>query len=351
MLACLIFVSAEVFGEMVNPTKVYSAGGAVNSISVSDSGVVVGSEDDNAYFFDVYLRPKWTHGSRDGVKATAVSEDFVVVASMNNMITLLDHDGKVQWEMALESYVEYPHAVDIEGETIAIGTRDGYLQVFDTSRRLIWKQKTDAYLLYVRIRDNSIVAVSDKQIYVFSLESEYLRSILLESYVRSAHISEDYVVVGLGNNELHFFDLDGTRNWSYRLPDQIGSVYASKNYVAAGLRDRGLYLFSANGRLVWDKYLSDSVTAVAADGNLVLASTLDNRLYLFNTNRISLWEYETEGWVKDAHVTNSGIFVGTSSGEAYYFRTLRDVPSTIFVLVVTVLVLVFGFIMFLRVFR
>ncbi len=351
ILCPLILLLSCVSAEQVNPTSIHSSKDSISSISVSDKCVAVGSEDNSLYFFDTNLDLRWRYESTDWVTSTALSDEFVVIGSLDNKITVLTHNEEVEWERYLETYVEYPHALDASGDTIAVGTRDGYLHIFDKGGELRSRQKTCAYLIFVKILEDSIIAVSDRQIHVFDLDGGKIKSTPLNSHIRSAYVSETHIAAGLGNNELTLFDKDGTLMWSRNLPDQIGSVYVSKNYVVAGLRDWSIHLFNINGEAKWRKQLSDSVISVSTEGNHVLAATLDERLHLFNLNGVTRWEYLTKGRVKDMQITRLGVFAGTSFGETYYFRVSNDTPSMIFVISVTIIVLVVAFAMFLNTFK
>lgn len=339
--------------EGVTPSGTYTAGAAINSISVSTQGVAAGSDDNNLYLFDLYLKEQWTYEGRDAVKAVASSDKFIVFGSADNTLTLIDYSRKVAWERSVDIYVEYPHAIDIVGDTIAAGTRDGVLYVYDTSGNLLWKQKTDSYVIAVKILKNSIVVVSDKKIHIFRFDGTEQKMVAMNSYVRSAQISEDHVVVGLGDNELALYGVEGTRKWSMKLSDSIGagSVYASKDYVVVGLQNNSIYLINESGGSKWQSVLSGSVIGVMTDGEQVLAATLDDKLHLMNIDGTKLWEYKTSGRVRDIQETAAGVFVGTSLGEVYYFKPLGYIPLTFFVMIVSVVVLIGALAIFLQTIR
>jgi WD40 repeat protein len=352
----LVFLFAAVISsvssafEGVAPSEIYTAEGAINSISISTQGVAVGSDDNNLYLFDLYLKKQWTYAGRDSVKAVASSDRFVVFGSADNTLTLLDYSGKAVWERGVETYVEYPHAIDIVEDTIAAGTRDGVLYVYDTRGNLLWKQGTDSYIITVKILKSSILVVSDKRIHIFRFDGTEQKLVSLNSYVRSAQISDDYVVVGLGDNELALYNVDGTQRWSMKLADPIGSgsVYASRDYVVVGLHNNSVYLINESGKSQWQSELSASVIGVMTDGEQVLAATLDDKLYLMNLDGERLWEYKTSGRVRDMQENPAGVFIGTSLGEIYYFKPLGYIPLTFFVMIVSVVVLIGALAIFLR---
>jgi hypothetical protein len=353
MVACLVFISDLVIAERINASNTYLAGDVINSISLSKNDVVVGSEDGYVYLFDTYLKLKWRYEGYDKITSVSVSEDLVVAASTDNTITVLDltvpDRRKVpKWTKELDSYVDNPHAVHILGEIIAVGTRDGYLYAFDTSENLKWQQKTDAYVIHVRVLEDSIVAVSDKRICIFDLEGNWVQNISFDSYVRSAHTSENHITVGLGNNDLCLFDINGGEKWCRNLTDQIGSVYVSDSHVAAGLKDKSLYLYDFYGNFTWREQLSESVMAVATDYDRVIAATGDDKIYAFSMDGSMKWVYETDGHVRDLQTSRAGVFAGTTSGRVYHFKIMGDMPATIFVLLVTAVVLLSAFAKFLK---
>ncbi len=334
-----------VVSENADPIKVFSAKNRINSLSSSENFVLAGSEDKNSYLFDAYLRLRWRYESQYPVTATAVSEDMMCICTFDNTIKLLDPYENLLWEKTLESYVSHNGAIDLSGDYIAAGTQDGFIYLFGCDG-LLWRAKTDAYIVYVKLFPDFLLVVSDKSLYYFDHDANLIKEVPMESYVRSAHVSEDCVVFALGNNKLSVFDIGGNLMWSREMSDQIGSVYSSENYVLAGVKDRNLYVFNMLGELKWNRTLSDSVTWVSMDKRSILASASDDTAYLFKIEGGLIWKYLLKGQVTDYQLTRRGVYLGTSIGEIYYFEPARDSYSSLFVMAVAVVTLIVASLIF-----
>ncbi|HEX55004.1 MAG: hypothetical protein DRO95_02935 [Candidatus Altiarchaeales archaeon] len=329
----------------------YTIGDSINSMALLDSKIVVGSDNNYIYLYEDYTNLKWSHNLGDEVNSVSISERYVAGGTVNGNVSVFDHNGTLIFQTKLDSYIPKARVISIMDDYMIVGTMDGFVYAFDIlDNEMLWRVKTDAYVVTLNLMDNEIVAVSDKRIFILDMEGEVMRTINFTSnvYIRSAHISENYIAIGLSNNDLVVVNLFGDEILRKNLYDNIGVLYLYGGYVAAGCRDKRVYIFD----LVKDEGikfdLSDVVVDVAMmDGNVV-AVARDGNVYLLTLGGRTAYKYLVDGGESRALLSKDYLIVGTSLGGLYYFKLHRDTRLLLFIGFVMCIVIIWAIIFMIR---
>ena len=296
-----------------SPLWSYKIGGKVNSMEYNKDKIFVGSDDNILYAISKNGYLSWKYPA-DNVITGLHAGDDIVFSSMDGLIYMVDYNGTTKWSRRLPSYVGYDKAIHSRNGIVSVGLVNGVIYVLDKYGAEIGEYNTGGYVLETRVLEDRIIAVSDRQVFSLDLNGTLVGTFNLNKFVRTASVTDDYVVVGLNDGEVYCYDVSGTLFWAYKTDDQIGTVHADKNLVSAGTKNKRLFLFNVNSSLMWQRDTSDSIAATFISEPYVAVSTLDNKVYLYYTDGRLKWIYPTEGRVLNLLISDKYLISGTNGG-------------------------------------
>lgn len=277
------------------------------------------------------------------VKEVAINDNKILIATTNNIYLL--SNGILQWKKEIDSWVGYDDAIYLSESKIIFGLMNGMLYVFSTEGNEILKRKLDAYIISVTEFENNIIAVSDKGIYLFDENGNLRIMHKPKSYIKSAAIYAQRVVLALGNNALDVYTINKDLDFSLQLNEKIGAVAIAERKVATGSKEGTLSLFDFNGNTKWKKNLKSSIISVAFINENIFALTIDNKIFVIDEKGEIKWSYETNEKISSVE-TGKHIVIGTAEGMLYFFNLERNKETGIFILAVMLLVVLLFTIMF-----
>ncbi len=333
-------VSASSPGFEKHPLWSFTAGGWIESVSVSPDGsyIAAGSDDHKVYLFSRSDNaPLWSYATDSMILSVAVSENgsYVVTGGADDYkVHLFDNNGTLLWSYQTQGWVESV-AISEDGSYIVAGSWDENIYLFSRdSSTPLWSYKTGGKVLSVAIsEDGSYIAAGsdDGKVYLFSWESSTpLWSYATGNTVSSVAISGDGSDVAAGNagGKIYLFSRDSsTPLWSYATGGYVESITISSDglYIAAGSDDHKVYLFSRSDNApLWSHATGGGVWSVdiSENGSIVAAGSKDGRVYLFSrTSGTFLWSYPTGGQVYSVSVSSNGdtIAAGSWDSKVYLF--------------------------------
>ncbi|MEM4347466.1 MAG: DUF5711 family protein [Candidatus Altiarchaeota archaeon] len=296
-------------------------------------------------FFSKRGQNLWNYTLEDEeIKKVAIYDNKILVATTRNIYLL--SDGVLQWKKEIDSWVGYENSIHLSKDKIIIGLMNGELYLFDIEGNEIFKRKLDAYIITVSEFENNIIAVSDKGIYLFDENGNLRIMHRPKSYIRTATIYAQWVVLSLGNDALEFYTVNKGLEFSSKLNETIGAIAISDRKIIAGSKKGNLYLFEFNGNLKWKKNLKSSITLVAFANDNIFALTIDNKIFIMDEKGKISWSYETNEKISSFSAIGQHIVIGTNEGMLYFFNLERNPETGIFIFAVMLSVLLLFMVMF-----
>ncbi len=337
IILCIYFLINCSTADERFPEKIFSVNYTVNSIAGSDHYIAVGADNNMIYLFDKNGDLIWSRMLSENTTSVSIDKrnEFIASTTLDKKLFLHSIAGDREWNAETEDYLEYSKALSVSGDTVAAGTRTGFIHLIQEGEEK-WRIKADSYILQVKIDDNLVKAVSDKRVYIFNLEGRLLLNRSFPDYIRSTAVSREYVAAGLGNNELYLIDNTGNLLWNTFLPDQIG-VIDSSDYVVCGLRNGEVYIYDLNGKQINRFRLDGPVVSISTYASKVVADTLNENLYILDVYGDVEWSQETQGYIKSSIITRNYLMAGSTMGEIYHLRIFKDPEQMRTVTVIVVL--------------
>jgi hypothetical protein len=234
--------------------------------------------------------------------------------------------------------------------TIAAGSDNGYVYVYDGVGNLLWSYDTGADVASVDVSvDGKYIAVGSYQnkLYLFDRSGTLLwqKSALIEYSYGGGWMGEEsksvsmsaygeYIVAACSNG-LFVYNNDGTLHWSDSNKETCADISPDGNYIAAcDESSSSLSFFSiASSTALWTK---SSYTFWVATSNPGYVATSDgSSVYLFDSAGTQIWNYSMKSGYIRVDMPEDGLSVvavnddpGDSQGcELHYFNDLKDGTS------------------------
>jgi hypothetical protein len=201
---------------------------------------------------------------------------------------------------------------DVPAATVAAGSSNGVVYVYDTAGNLLWSFNTGANVASVDVSsDGAYIAVGSQgnKLYLFARDGTKLweKSVPIayggwgvgqESKSVAISAYGEYVVAGC-TDKLYVYKKDGTLHYSNTGQETCVEISPSGNYIAScNNADGTIHLFSnsvTGGTLLWTKTISNALCIATSDSGYVAVSDRA-KVYLYNSAGTQIWGYTHAKW-------------------------------------------------------
>jgi photosystem II stability/assembly factor-like uncharacterized protein len=196
------------------------------------------------------------------------------------------------------------------GRTIAAGSTNNYVYVYDEAGNLLWSYNTGADVASVAVSaDGRYIAVGSlsNKLYLFTRDGTkaWEKSIqvsdsgggFMGTESKSVAISADgeYIVAGC-TDKLYVYKKNGTLHWSHNGRETCVAISPNGDYIAACEKYGNTHLFSTSSSApLWTKTNIDSFWIATSDPGYVALCDFST-LYLFNSAGTQIWSYTDAKW-------------------------------------------------------
>ncbi|MEZ4867210.1 MAG: PQQ-binding-like beta-propeller repeat protein [Caldilineaceae bacterium] len=271
----------------------------------------------------------WDVKSEGRMSAAAMSGDGqrVALGARDNIVRLLDPEGKTLWTFAAQNSILGLDVTD-DGQWLAVASEDRFVYLLNQAGELQWQFKTGKPVNHVAIADDaSLVAATSDDLSVYALDDagNLLWQEPLGIDVRAVAVygasEKARVVVGADDGVLSIYSRAGKRLLSTQLDYGITALAVRPNgaRILAGESDGSISLLNgSNGDLLWSVKADDAVQSVALtrDGQTALAGMADGAVYLLDGEGAVVQRFDQTEAVLAVAMTGDGqqLAVGTVSG-------------------------------------
>ncbi len=198
--------------------------------------------------------------------------------------------------------------------TIAAGSTDNWVYVYDGAGNLLWSYDTGADVASVAVSgDGTYIAVGSlgNKLYLFTRDGSktWEKSIpisnsgggFMGTESKSVAISADgeYIVAGCTNN-LYVYKRNGTLHWSHAGRETCVGISPNGDYIAACEKYGNVHLFStASSAPLWTKTNIDSFYVATSDPGYVVVSEKGDQIFLFDAAGNQIWSYSDAKWTSE----------------------------------------------------
>jgi hypothetical protein len=247
-------------------------------------------------------------------------------------------------------WTDVPASEDGNGLTIAAGSSNNYVYVYDEAGNLLWSFNTGADVASVDVSaDGRYIAVGSYQnkLYLFNRSGTLLwqKDVPIEySYdggwmgeeSKSVSISAygEYVVAACSNG-LYVYNNDGTLHWSNSDAETCVDISPNTNYIVACDNGTGVVSFFsiASSAPLWTKTINAFWVATSNPG-YVAASSVDT-VYLYDNAGTQIWNCSMKSDFIRVDMPEDGlsvVAVNDDSSDSHgcilcYFNHLKDGTS------------------------
>ncbi len=317
----------------------YQLDGRINALISTNNSFLVG-DDQGVYRLGYSRNLIWSYPASSSVKAVKQVDDAVLAASEDGFVRLFDVRGHLLWERTIPGYVGFPKALDMRDDVVLVGSMDGFVYMLGKNGDYKWKRHIGSYVTEISIYGESIIAVSDRQVYILDLNGGVKRNLNIKGYIRRASIAKEKAVVALDDKKLYLYDTNGMIIWDTNLNDDITALDAGED-ILVGTKGGMVYDFALNGSRNWVANVTYHVLAVESGEGYGVVSTIEGKTILFSSHGNTRWYYETEGRSTIFDSYDNNIIAGTSHGRIFYSKLPKKDPATSMVMVGAVVV-IFG---------
>ncbi|MBU0761707.1 MAG: PQQ-binding-like beta-propeller repeat protein [Candidatus Altiarchaeota archaeon] len=304
----------------------YQLEGRVNTLVCSNNSLFVG--DDRGIHNIGYSRNiLWEYTTYSTVTSVDEQDNEVIVASSDGIIRSFGKNGQLLWERTVPGYVGLPKALKLDKDMILAGSMDGFVYLFDRKGTYRWKRQIGSYVTEIDLVGETIVAISDRQVYFLDLEGKVKRNLDIKGYIRKASVVQDKVAIALEDNKLYLYDLKGNILWDKDIVHDITSL-DGKNDLILGTAGGIIYNLALNGSVNWMDNTTYPVLAVKDGGGYVIASTLEGKTILYSGLGKVRSYYSTEGRVLLFDACDNNIVAGTSKGRVFFSKIPKKDPMS-----------------------
>ncbi len=344
----------------------FKTAGPVRASALIDSATIyIGSGDGDFYAIDRETgTERWRYRAGSPIHSSAAAYgDLIYFGDRSNVIHALDRrTGSERWrvetgsdrsfEWGHEGWDYFNSSPVISGETVIIGSGDGYVYAFEAATGAErWRVETNGRVRGSPAADDGGVFVgsADGVLYAIDLETGgvewrfetegasnsseefgFDRKTIQSSPVLAAGVA----LFGSRDGKFYAVDLSsGEQRWRYdhSTPWVISSAAIHDDLAVVGTSD-GLYIHALNietGEEVWRYETGDRVfSSPAVSGGAAYVGVHDGRLLALDASSGEyLWALHFDGAVMSSPVVDGGrIYVGSDDGALHSIRLEAGSP-------------------------
>jgi len=260
----------------------------------------------------------------------ALEDSLLFVATErggDQLVTINLKNGDRVWRQLARDVSTSPLVFD---DKIAIGTGDGYLLVFSSSRGdLIWRFKTAGGIITSPAKGGEKIFCGSEDRHLYALDAE--SGELLWKFKAGGSVSADPTVsdslVFFGSTDSCLYALtvaEGRQLWRLKTGGEVFSSPAvAGGMLIFGSNDRKLYAVEIEkGTVLWTFETGSLIQAPPlVTEDMVLCPSFDFHLYLLDrqTGKL-LWKCRTDGMLKaSAVIYDRRIYLASGDGHLYCF--------------------------------
>lgn len=273
---------------------------------------LIASDDGNLYCLDSSGKEQWRFSTRSdlsgksqgvrGVSVGGIGKDSkIFVASADKSLYCLDDNGNPIWNFYHGDWVLFvtsAYCNAIHDVIVLAGTEDGYLLVFNSEGKLLWRKKHRERVRATTFFENEnnqqfiLVGCDDTFVYIYNLQSELIGKFKTPHYVLVVEMVQqlecnDYVIfVGSEDGNLHAYGLDGVHLWRFSTGSWIAALSIKRTKdsyeIVIGSQDNNMYAINPHGALLWQYEANARVRIISTQEftNSVLFGSYDKNAYM-----------------------------------------------------------------------
>jgi hypothetical protein len=199
--------------------------------------------------------------------------------------------------------------------TIAAGSTDNSIYVYDKAGNLLWSYDTGYDVLSVAVSDDGAYVAagasdsSNGKLYLFARDGTKLweKDLVVQSSgggwmgteSKSVAIAADgsYVAAGCSDG-LYVYNKDGSLHWTHTGRETCVAI--SGNYIAACENGGDLNLFTMSSSTpLWTDSTINFFWVATSDSGYVIASDNSSTIYLYDSAGTQIWSYSNAVWSGD----------------------------------------------------
>jgi WD40 repeat protein len=315
--------------------------GRINALFCLNNSFIV-SDESGLHRIDYNRKVMWSYPLLSQITAITERGGLVFVSSSDGHIRILELGGKLLFERGMPGYVGFPKALDFDGELFIAGSMDGFIYAFDRDGHYIWKRSVGSYATEVKIVDETIIAVSERQVYLLDREGGVRRNLNILGSIRKAAVDDEGISVAGEDKTLSYYNLSGGLIWSMEFDRDITSLDMGSETILAATNNGGLYSLCRNGSIKYQRDLIYPVVALKAAEGYGVVSTADGRTTLLSDMGGTRWHYDVDGRTTVLDSKDNNLVAGTTRGKLHYSRVAKKDPmaSTLALLVVIIVIVI-----------
>ncbi len=306
------------------------SGGSINQrILIHDGVVYFGSMDYNVYAVDANTLEELWRFRTNGIimESSPVTDgDTLYVGSFDGYMYALDLSGRLQWKFKTSGKIISCAA--IEDEHLYFCGQDAYVYCLDKRNgKLVWKFRTGDEIAGTVAVDGDRIFVGSFDGYFYCLDKETGKEVWrcktgAEIYcIGPPYVKDGIVYFGSFDNYMYALRTsDGGEIWRVRL-GQYGIASGPvpyKNLLLQQSRDGILYAIGYEGKIKW-QFRTDLLVAIPyVEGENIYMGAEDTHIYCIDGHGHLKWKTKTGGatWWMPA-ILGQRLFVGSWDCKLY----------------------------------
>ena len=273
---------------------------------------LIASDDGNLYCLNSTGVEIWSFSTRSdlsgksqGVRGVSVScRDELIrifVASADKSLYCLDTDGNPIWNFYHGDWVLFvtsAYCTAISDTIVLAGTEDGYLLVFNSEGKLLWRKKHNERVRATTFFENEnnqqfiLAGCDDTFVYIYNLQSDLIGKfktphyVLVVAIVQSLEYDDYVILVGSEDGNLHAYRFDGTLLWRFNTGSWIAALAIKRTNnsleIVIGSQDNNMYAVNPNGALLWQYEANARVRIISTQEltSSILFGSYDKNAYM-----------------------------------------------------------------------
>ena len=210
-------------------------------------------------------KPLWSYETNGAVLAVEVTGDTVAVGSKGGVVSVFGMNGALKWKYKTSGDVG---SISIFGDTMAVGSVDSLIYVFDKNTGNLRWTSSAGEIPKVAVSENTVaVGTYDNKLYVFDLEGRLRWNVTGSDAIKnifSIAISKDLLIVATGDidnspktGDIHAFDINtGSEKWRQRIDGWAFTLAVSDDTIVAGswkekMGNGEVYAIDREGKVKW----------------------------------------------------------------------------------------------------
>ena len=279
--------------------KFPAEGGIEATPLVIEGRCYVGASDGRLYALDAETgEKKWVFETGDKIMAGASwakdpvsGATWILVGSYDFNLYALNTEGKQQWKVETENFINSTPAVTPEGFAL-FGGCDALLHVVSLKdRKEVRNIAAEAYIPGSAAADGRMAYVGNeaKKVFAFDVASGATLWTFRDrsfAYWSSPALAPDAVIIGGRDKRLHCIDrVSGDRRWFFATKGDVDSspVLCTDGGIVVGSMDGRLYCVElANGKERWNYEVGAPISgSPAIGGGVIIIGAADGNVYCF----------------------------------------------------------------------